>query len=136
MTRVLLMAFPLALLLGACGNDAAEPAAPSEPAAPASAEPVPARMEDDVQVAEITVDGALYRPAAVLLQPGIPARLLFSRTDAPTCGDTLMAPQLGIGRRAIPVGEQTAVEFTPAEVGTYTFTCGMDMMSGRIVVQS
>jgi plastocyanin domain-containing protein len=122
----------LALLLAACGGQTAE----EGPAPEAAAIPVPARVEGGVQVAEVTVDGSAFDPAAVLLRPGLPARLVFTRTAAPTCADTVKAPALGVAPTALPVGEAVAVEFTPGAAGTSTFTCGMDMTSGRIVVQS
>ncbi len=136
MTRFTFL-LPLALTLAACGGTDEAPA-PEATEAPASAEPAaPAepRMEGGVQVAELTVDGAAFSPAAVALRAGVPARLLLTRTDAPTCADTVRAPALGVAATAVPVGETVAVEFTPEAAGDYTLACGMDMVSARLVVQ-
>jgi plastocyanin domain-containing protein len=144
MTRLALrfaLAPALALALTACGADEAPPAemASGDSVATvdtASAPPVAARMEGGIQTADVSVDGTAFEPAAIRLRPGVPARLVLTRTEAATCADSVHAPGLGVPMTALPVGEPVAVEFKPDEAGTYTFACGMDMVSARIVVQS
>jgi plastocyanin domain-containing protein len=43
-------------------------------------------------------------------------------------------PSLGI-RRALPLNEPVAIDFTPARGGDVAFTCGMQMLHGTVVVQ-
>jgi len=85
------------------------------------------------QEARITVrDG--YDPSVIEVEAGRPVRLIFRREEVAACSDIVLLPEWGIVQR-LPVGEETAVEFTPREPGTYAFTCGMNMMRGRIVVR-
>jgi plastocyanin domain-containing protein len=37
--------------------------------------------------------------------------------------------------RPLPAFQTTPVEFTPREAGEFTFTCGMNMMRGRLIVE-
>lgn len=37
--------------------------------------------------------------------------------------------------RDLPAFKTTPVEFTPDEAGEFTFTCGMNMMRGKLIVQ-
>ncbi len=133
----------LAFVLAACGGDTpgddsaptAETAAPPSDAHP-PADPVPAQMEGDVQVVEIAVTPSGYTPSSVLLRAGVPARLLFTRTEDGGCAQQVKAPDLGVRATDLPLNEAVVVAFTPSEAGTFAFTCGMDMLSGQIVVQS
>ena len=85
-----------------------------------------------VQEARITVAGG-YSPAAIQLARGIPARLVFAREETSRCSEELLIPAFGV-QQSLPQGEPVAVEFTPTEIGTFAFTCGMRMLRGEIVV--
>lgn len=98
--------------------------------------PVAARMEGGVQTAEIAVGADGFEPAAVALRPGVPARLVFTRTTDGTCARTVHAEALGIPETRLPLGQAVPVAFTPAEAGRFTFACGMDMVEGAVVVRS
>ena len=133
----LLLAAPLALT--ACTTDAP---APVEDAAPASlgtapiaaAGPAEPRMEDGVQVVDVEA-GATFSPSQIQLEAGVPARLVFTRTAENTCITQVKVPAYDVGPVDLPLGEPVAVEFTPTEAGDVRFTCGMDMVTGQIVVQ-
>ena len=85
-----------------------------------------------VQEARITVAGG-YSPAAIRLARGIPTRLVFERNEASRCSEELLIPAFGV-QQSLPQGEPITVEFTPTEIGTFAFTCGMRMLRGEIVV--
>jgi plastocyanin domain-containing protein len=38
-------------------------------------------------------------------------------------------------KRDLPFREPVVVEFTPAKRGVFKFTCGMEMLEGKIVVR-
>ena len=59
--------------------------------------------------------------------------LAFLRKDDKNCGEEVVFPKLGI-RKKLPVGETVTVELTPQESGEIAFTCGMDMMRGKVIV--
>ncbi|HEY2955071.1 MAG TPA: cupredoxin domain-containing protein [Candidatus Eisenbacteria bacterium] len=75
-----------------------------------------------------------YDPSVIEVEAGRPVRLLFRREETASCSDIVLIPEWGIAER-LPVHQETAVEFTPREPGTYAFACGMNMMRGRIEVR-
>ena len=84
------------------------------------------------QTVEVVVHGG-YDPAVVRVRAGRPVRLEFRRTETNGCTEEVVLPDFGI-RRYLPAHETTAVEFTPTAPGTHEFTCGMNMVRGRIEV--
>jgi plastocyanin domain-containing protein len=106
-------------------------------------DPAPVRAErvhshethDDVQRAEITVLPGGYEPSAIALEAGVPAELVFTRPAEAGCGDEVQIPDFGVEKTTLPVGEAVTVRFTPEEPGTYTFTCGMNMLRGTLLVE-
>ena len=92
----------------------------------------PKRAAVQTATVELTDDG--YTPAGLHLKAGVPARVTFVRRVAETCGTEVVLPDFGI-RRDLPLDEPVVVEFTPAKAGTYTITCGMNMLRGSIVVR-
>ena len=139
MKTYLIPLFAAAFFLFAAGcSGEAEP--PVDEAAPAAedvevAEAPVVRMEDGVQVAEVTIDPG-FAPDTLPLEAGVPTRIVFTRMAENSCATTVKVPELGVGPVDLPLGEPVAVEFTPEEAGTYTFTCGMDMMEGTLVVRA
>jgi hypothetical protein len=104
-------------------------------AAPTPAEPVVSeRGRQPVQSARIAVTEQGFEPATVTLRAGTPARLVFTRVTDQTCGTEIVFPSLGL-RRALPLNEPVAIEFTPATTGDMAFACGMNMLHGIAVVE-
>ena len=85
------------------------------------------------QEVNITVEGG-YSPSVVRVKKGVPVRLVFDRKEKSPCSDEVVISDFGV-RRFLRPFEQTVVEFTPAEAGSYEFTCGMGMLRGRIEVE-
>ena len=79
---LLALAFPLAACTPDTGQGAMQGAPPTDTTTVAPAEP---RMEDGVQVVEVEAGPMGYRPAAVALAAGVPARLVFTRTVESEC---------------------------------------------------
>jgi len=89
--------------------------------------------EAGVQEAQVTVNANGYDPPRVKLRKGTPARIVFTRTDDNNCAGEVVFRELGI-RQTLPVGIPVAVEFMPKKDGQYTFTCGMNMLRGALIV--
>ena len=106
-----------------------------EAAAPAAPAPVQAAGTDGVQTVDLKITGGVYEPASIQVKAGVPLRLQVTRDEKPSCGDVLVIPSQNISR-PIPVNQMTTIEFTPQQAGDLEFTCGMNMMRGKIVVQS
>ena len=78
----------------------------------------------------IVVDGG-YSPDLIVARRGSPLTLIFDRRDSGPCTDEIVLPDFGI-RRALPTGRRTAITIVPQHVGEYEFSCGMNMLHGRI----
>ena len=87
----------------------------------------------DVQVVTIVVDGT-YSPDVIHVRNGIPVRLQFDRRDSGACTDEVVFKSLGI-RRKLRTGAVTTIEFIPVKNGEIVFTCGMEMVEGKLVVK-
>jgi predicted dinucleotide-binding enzyme len=92
------------------------------------------RSNEAVQTVEVLVNEQGFEPARLMLRVGTPARITFVRTTDKTCGTEVVFPSLNI-KRALPLNEPVAIEFTPANSGETAFACGMNMLKGVVVVQ-
>ncbi len=81
---------------------------------------------------QITANG--YEPASLRLRRGIPARITFLRTTDATCAKEVVIVNYGINKN-LPLNRPVVVSFTPRKAGEFGFTCGMNMMRGKLIVQ-
>ncbi len=86
-----------------------------------------------VQRATVKVGPAGYTPSTLTLQAGVPAEITFLRTEPGGCVDRVLLPELGLARD-LPLNRSVKVAFTPRK-GTLSFTCGMNMVRGTILVR-
>jgi plastocyanin domain-containing protein len=84
-----------------------------------------------VQEVDVTVKGG-YQPAAIIVKAGQPVRLNFTRREASTCGEEVVIPAFG-KRAYLPQDQTVSVEIVPDKPGEYEFTCGMNMMHGKLI---
>ena len=82
---------------------------------------------------KVTVSGDGYEPASIPAKKGQPVKLAFYRADADNCGGEVVFSKQNISKK-LPVGETVLVELTPQEAGEISFTCGMAMYKGKLVV--
>ena len=87
-----------------------------------------------IQTAKILVTEKGFEPERVSLKAGSPARLTFLRTTDKTCGTEVVFRSLDI-KRDLPLNQPVAIDFTPAKTGDVAFACGMNMLTGVVVVQ-
>ncbi|MFN2384973.1 MAG: cupredoxin domain-containing protein [Thermoanaerobaculia bacterium] len=93
---------------------------------------IPATAEAGSQTVEILVSGG-YRPDAIVAKKGVPLRLVFDRRETNPCSDEIVISDFGI-RRALPPYQKTMIELLPQTAGEIAFTCGMNMLHGKIRV--
>ena len=86
-----------------------------------------------VQQVSITVKGG-YSPDVVTVKEGRPVRLDFYRDETSSCSEEVVFGDFGIAR-ALPAYQTTSIEFTPDKTGEFTWTCGMNMLRGKLVVE-
>src|SRR5258705_13523337 len=87
-----------------------------------------------VQKVTIALTEKGYEPSSLKLRRGVPAQLTFIRKVSATCGTQIVISDYDI-KRALPLNEPVRVEFTPKKSGTFTFTCGMGMLRGSLIVR-
>lgn len=85
-----------------------------------------------IQSATVKVSGSGYTPTSLTLKPGVPAEITFVRETEGGCVGELLVPELGI-RKSLPLKQPVKIAFTPTK-GKLTFTCGMKMVKGTILV--
>ena len=87
-----------------------------------------------VQEIKVTVKGG-YSPDVIVVKQGKPVRLDFYRDETSSCSEQIIFGDFGIARD-LPAFKTTPVEFTPEKSGEFTFTCGMNMLRGKLVVEA
>jgi plastocyanin domain-containing protein len=75
-----------------------------------------------------------YSPDTLVVKRGRPVRIDFDRQEASSCSDTVVLGDFGISQ-PLPAFRTTPVQFTPEKTGTFEFTCGMNMLRGRLIVE-
>ena len=89
--------------------------------------------ESGVQEIRVTVKGG-YVPDVIVVKQGKPVRLDFYRDETASCSERVVFGDFGIARD-LPAFQTTPIEFTPQAQGEFTFTCGMNMMRGKLIVE-
>jgi Cu+-exporting ATPase len=84
------------------------------------------------QERRITVRGG-YDPAEIHVAEDLPVRLVFHREETAPCSERVVFPDLGISA-TLPAYRDTAVELPAGKAGTHSFTCEMEMLHGRLIV--
>jgi plastocyanin domain-containing protein len=88
--------------------------------------------EAGVQEIDVTVKGG-YSPDVIVVDRGRPVRLNFHREETSSCSEQVILGDFGIARD-LPAFKTTPVEFTPDRAGEFPFTCGMNMLHGKLIV--
>ena len=129
----------MSALLG-CGSEPAkrETAVTPEPGpapVPVTTAAMPMRV-DGYQIVRVVVRNTGYEPDRIQLEAGTPAKVVFVQEATSRCASQVQIPGFGVPVTDLPEGRETVVEFSPEQAGTFTFTCGMNMMKGTILVSS
>lgn len=93
-----------------------------------------AKPAGSIQAVTVKVTAKGFQPEQFKLRLGVPARLTFVREVEVTCATEIVLPALDI-KRELPYKEPVVVEFTPQKKGEMSFSCGMNMVRGKIIVQ-
>jgi plastocyanin domain-containing protein len=87
-----------------------------------------------LQTATVKITERGYEPYVVKIRRGVRTRITLVRTTDATCATEVVFPELGI-RRELPLNQPVVITFTPSKKGEFTFTCGMKMMRGKLIVR-
>jgi len=107
----------------------------AQSSSPDAAAAAPSGSVSGSQAVKITVTEKGFEPDRVSLRGGAAARLTFVRTTDKTCGTEVVFPSLSI-KRALPLNQPVAIEFTPPTTGEIAFACGMGMLKGVVLIQT
>lgn len=91
--------------------------------------------EDGVAEVDLVISNTTFSPQSLAIPSDRPVRIKVDRREANACSAQLAIPQLGVLADLAP-DAVTYVELPAVADGTYTLTCGMGMMPGRLVAFS
>lgn len=75
-----------------------------------------------------------FEPAQVHVKKGEALKLVFTRTTDETCAKKLVIKEANV-RKELPLNQPVTIEFTPSKTGEIRYACGMNMVSGVLVVE-
>ena len=74
-----------------------------------------------------------YDPDLIVAKRGVPLKLVFDRRESNPCSDEVVIPEFRV-RRALPSFATTTIEVVPERAGEFPFSCGMNILHGKIKV--
>ncbi len=84
------------------------------------------------QEVTIVVQGG-YDPDLVVARKDVPLKLIFDRREDSPCSDEVVLPEFEV-RRQLPAFAKTEIDVVPRRTGEFPFSCGMNMLHGKIRV--
>lgn len=81
---------------------------------------------------EVTETG--YSPNVIRVKKGVPVEIEFHNQLSNSCLSTFQLPSFNINNFSLNTGI-TNLTFTPDKTGEYTFSCGMNMYKGTVIVE-
>ncbi len=142
MTRILAASLVAVLALSAgaaraqhAGTDPAmhEQAKQRSQAALAAAGIAEGTVKDGVRTVEMKVTEDGFVPSKVKALKGEKVRLVVTRKTDRTCAKEIVIKAYGINQ-PLPLDKAVTVELTPKASGEIRYACGMDMISGVLLV--
>jgi hypothetical protein len=116
------------------GATVAVPEAESTPAAAPMTTHAKNQSAMKSQAVSVAVTEQGYEPSTLSLRAGVPARITFTRKTDATCGTEIVFPSYNI-KKSLPLNQPVIIQFTPKQSGEISFTCGMNMLRGKVVVR-
>jgi plastocyanin domain-containing protein len=96
--------------------------------------PIAAKPKPRIQRFTVKITERGFEPVSLTLRRGVQARITFLRTTDQTCAKEIVLRDFGI-RQDLPLNQPVVVTLTPKTKGEFSFTCGMNMMRGKLTVQ-
>ena len=92
-----------------------------------------AKTKNNLQEISILVKGG-YTPEEIVLKAKIPAVLSFKRTDASSCLDHVIFPELGVNCE-LPLKQTIKISINTNKPGIYHWNCDMNMFHGKLIIK-
>lgn len=136
-SRTIYMAiFGIILLFGInkFGSMHANPAPANAVGETVSQQSIEAVQKDGYQEVNISIGPYGYTPDQVKVKAGIPVKMNFQKDYKGGCLSVFVMQDFNI-KQSLSAGK-TTIDLKPDKPGTYSFTCGMGMYGGTLVVES
>lgn len=91
-------------------------------------------LKSKIQTARVFITENGYSRASISLRRGVPTRITFLRQTDATCATDIVIPEYRINK-PLPLNMPVVVSFTPKRSGEIGFSCGMNMMRGKLIVR-
>jgi plastocyanin domain-containing protein len=111
------MKYAMALLVGIIGLGA----------------PYAAHAKSNHQVIELQVTEKGFEPNQIDVKPGTDVTLKVTRKTDSTCATAISIPSLKV-KKDLPLNKSVSVDLGKLDKGEVRFACGMDMVSGHIII--
>ena len=95
-------------------------------------QPTPAHAKD--QVVDLLVTEKGFEPNSVDVKPGVPIVLKITRKTDSTCATQIKIQSKNI-KKDLPLNKPVTIALGKLDKGEIRFACGMDMITGNIVVK-
>ncbi len=82
----------------------------------------------------MTITDKGYSVNVIRVKKGVPVELDIENPGVNSCITTFMMPDFDLNHINLKVGT-TKLSFTPEKEGEYTFSCGMNMFKGKVIVE-
>ncbi|WP_438825537.1 cupredoxin domain-containing protein [Neobacillus vireti] len=83
---------------------------------------------------EMMITPTGYSPNVIKVRKGVPVELNITNPGDNSCFSTFMMPDFDLDNVNLKAGT-TKLTFTPDKEGNYTFSCGMNMFKGTVIVE-
>jgi heme/copper-type cytochrome/quinol oxidase subunit 2 len=83
---------------------------------------------------EMMVTPTGYTPNVIKVKKGVPVELNITNPGDNSCFSTFMMPDFDLNNVNLKAGT-TKLTFTPDKEGEYTFSCGMNMFKGTVIIE-
>lgn len=80
----------------------------------------------------VLVEGG-YKPSLIKLKQGQSTKLTFIRRDSNSCLEDVIIPDFKV-KQYLPLNKPVTITLSPANRGTFSIHCGMNMFHGKIEV--
>jgi hypothetical protein len=102
---------------------------------PTSVSPTASAPADaSVQVVHMQLTRRGYEPNVLYARVGVPVRWVIDVVEMSGCTNRLIMPQYGVNKKFV-VGENV-IEFTPTRTGELPFSCWMQMVWGKFIIEA
>jgi len=122
----------VAMLCLACNKDKDVIQKPASPPAELPADQIPADQIKGRRI-DIQVNKSGYKPEQVAVKAGEEVTLVFTMVEETECGSEVVIPSTKAHAK-LELGKPTPLPFKADQPGPVSFTCGMAMMKGTLIV--